>query len=92
MTIDLNLITPHGDWEPGTLAGSSVQKSLLITPHGDWERRQTAYAVMRHSGILITPHGDWEPLRCTACLIQYTAYSLPLMGIGNLCSIVFPHW
>ena len=33
----LQLITPHGDWEPAAVRQAGRRLVLLITPHGDWE-------------------------------------------------------
>ena len=77
-----DLITPHGDWEPGPPVPESVvgKVSLPLMGIGNLPRGGVPRGGRR---LLITPHGDWEPLVSAAVDSPQPELSLPLMGIGN---------
>ena len=58
----VDLITPHGDWEPAARLSASNQlpDSLPLMGIGNDERKRTDW----EWHFLITPHGDWEHFGC----------------------------
>ena len=74
------LITPHGDRKPQLLRLAEQQDLNLITPHGDRKHMGFKYFVE----YVETHYPSWgSETRISACRSESSAFSLPLMGIGN---------
>ena len=74
------LITPHGDWKPGTAGRAG---SPWPSHYPSWGLETGHHGVARLSGdALITPHGDWKPSHKRRSR-SFSRSSLPLMRIGN---------
>ena len=87
----LELITPHGDQEPGGVDPRVRLDHPLITPHGDQEP-EPGHRPLRN-GHLITPHGDQEHVSSASARTSPHSAHYPSWGSGTqiLAGVVSDH-